>query len=596
MKPRVLIPLFLLLLAMRATNANAQVIRDIAKGTLVSGVIDTPGAVHYYRFSASAGDIVTIETLANRLSPPSPLDTVVSLMTEDLGRVLATNDDIVLGSQPDSLIWFAIPSTGSFVIRVQAFETFIGTTPVGGPEYRYQLRWDTSAVTRSIDLAQLAEGDAINTSIILTNTSSTVANGSVNLFADDGSAFMSLLEQHFSSSFRFTLPPRGTLRLNTTSTTPLRVGWAELITDNSAVTGNLVFIGRAMGRTLIEAGVCPADLTNTFTAFVDSVRPSATGLGIANPGTRSTTLSMTLRDTQGNPFGQERTVTLAPLEHTSVFVHELFAASPGIQNFRGTVTAAGNGSAVAAVALKFDNPDLNALTTVPVLAQAGSTTTYFPQIANGGNYFKTSIVVVNNSPAEATGQLRILKSDGTPLELPLTDGRRLSTIPVQIPARGVTVLTSTGEGTLQAGWAVLTTNIAVAANAIFQTVSGSTVLSEAGVSASRLLRRFSIFADTIGTARTAIAIANPSGGAVNIRVRLFDRQGVERTTSPAQITLGPNQHVSRFIDEMLSSIAGITEFEGTALFESDGDVSAVSFRFDNFDLSVFTTLCVSPIP
>lgn len=596
MKSISFIPVVLFAFVFAAANANAQAIRDIPRATLMAGVIDTPGAIHYYRFTANAGDVVSIETLAQRLSPASRLDTVVSLLTSDLGRVLATNDDIALGSQTDSLIWFTIPSAGNFVIRVQAFETFIETTAVGGADYRYQVRWDTTTGMRTIDLAQLAEGDAINTSIILTNPSTAVASGSVNLFADDGSAFMSLLEQHFSSSFRFTLPPRGSLRLNTTSTTPLRVGWAELIMDNPAVTGNIIFIGRYAGRTLIEAGVCPADLGTTFIAFVDSVSPSATGLGIANPGTRPATVSLSLRDTQGNPFGQERTVTLAPLEHTSQFIHEIFAGTAGIQNFRGTVTATANASAVAAVALKFDNPDLSALTTVPVLAQAGSTTTYFPQIANGANYFRTNIVIVNSSPAEASGQLRVFQSDGSPFELPLTDGRRLSTISVQIPPRGAIVLTSTGEGSLQAGWAVLTTNIGVAANAIFQTVSGSRVLSEAGVSASRVFRRFAIFADTIGTARTGIAIANASASTANIRVRLFDRQGVERTTSPAQITLGPNQHISRFIDEILSSIAGITEFEGTALFESDADVSAVSLRLDNFDLSVFTTLCVTPAP
>lgn len=578
-----------------ATTAQAQIIRDIAKNTLISAAIDTPGAIHYYRFAATAGEVVTIETLAQRLSPASPLDTAVSLLSQDLSRVLAVNDDIALNAQTDSLIWFTIPYTGNFVIRVEAFETFIRATPVGGAEYRYQVRWNTTSSTRAVDFAQIAEGDAINTSIILVNTSATAATGSVNLFTDDGSAFTTLLDQQFSSSFRFTVPPRGTLRWNTTATTALRVGWAEMITDTSGLTGSVVFIGRVAGRIVIEAGVCPAEPTDMFTTFVDSISPAATGFAIANPGTRATTLSMTLRDAQGNPFGSERTLMLSPAEHRSLFVHELFDGVPDIRNFRGTLTATSNAGAVSAVALKFDNADFSAITTVPLVAQAASSTTYFPQIANGGNYFRTSIAVINNAAAEASGELRLFKSDGSALQLPLADGRNLSTIPVRISARGSLLLESTGQGSLQAGWAVLTTNIPVEASAVFQTFNPSGVISEAGVTASRLTRRFTIFADTIGTARTAIAIANPSAAAANISVRLFNKQGTEVTTSPIHVTLGANQHVSRFIDEMLSSIAGINEFEGTVLFESDANVAAVSFRFDNFDASAFTTFCVSSV-
>ena len=114
------------------------------------------------------------------------------------------------------------------------------------------------------------------------------------------------------------------------------------------------------------------------------------------------------------------------------------------------------------------------------------------------------------------------------------------------------------------------------------------------MSASRLLRRFTVFMDTIGTSRTALALANPSTAPVNITIRLFDKRGTEVRTSVGQLSLLPNQHVSRFMDELLATVPGITEFEGSAFVEANGDVSAVSFRFDNFDLSGFTTLCVLP--
>lgn len=596
MNPHGIILLFLVAILGSFTRmAEAQAVRDIARNTVVSAVVETEGAVHYYRFAAQAGETVAIETFAQRLTPASPLDTAVSLMTEDLGKVFAANDDSAFNSQTDSLVWFTLPATGNYIIKVEAFETFVGTRGVGGAAYRYQVRWNTIANTRTLDFAQIAEGDPFNTSIILVNPGTGAASGSVNLFADDGAAFMTILEGQLSSSFRFSVPARGTLRLDTSSTSMLRAGWARIVSDSSALAGTIVFIARGGGRIVAEAGVCPSDRSEAFTMFVDSVSPAVTGLGLGNTGTRSTSVSLTLRDRQGNTFGPQRAITLAPLEHRSEFIHELFTDVAGILNFQGTLSAASNAGPVAAVALRLDNPDLSALTTVPVQSQAGSTTTYFPQIANGAN-FRTSIVVINPSTVDASGQLRFFRSDGAGFPLPLTGGTSESSVGVRIPARGAVRLDSTGRGSLQAGWAVLTTDVAVTANAVFQTFSGPAVISEAGVSASRLIRRFTIFVDTIGTARTGLALANPVAAPVSMTMRLFNKNGAEVTTSPVRLTLLPNQHISRFIDQLLPNVPGIAEFEGSLLVEADGDISAVSFRFDNFDLSGFTTLCVIPDP
>lgn len=93
----------------------------------------------YYALAANRGAIVTIETMAKRLTPESPLDTVIELV-DAAGNRLSTcrtyadgpfvepcaNDDIELGYVQDSRIQFQVPESATgpvtFYVRVLSWD------------------------------------------------------------------------------------------------------------------------------------------------------------------------------------------------------------------------------------------------------------------------------------------------------------------------------------------------------------------------------------------------------------------------------------------------------------------------------------------
>jgi len=95
----------------------------------VSGTIAPAGDVDFFAVDARRGQQLVIDVDARSLTPPSPLDTVVTLF-DSTGRQLAENDD-AQGST-DSLLRFTIPADGRYIFRVRSFDG------KGGPDYVYR--------------------------------------------------------------------------------------------------------------------------------------------------------------------------------------------------------------------------------------------------------------------------------------------------------------------------------------------------------------------------------------------------------------------------------------------------------------------------
>lgn len=92
------------------------------------------GDIDVYSFQGTAGQLVTIETIARRLAPEAFTDTVVELL-DSACSLLIYNDDIDLGIIQDSLILnFSLPYTGTYYIRVRDFRGD------GRPDLIYELR------------------------------------------------------------------------------------------------------------------------------------------------------------------------------------------------------------------------------------------------------------------------------------------------------------------------------------------------------------------------------------------------------------------------------------------------------------------------
>lgn len=108
-------------------NSTAQA-NPISPPVTVRGTINPAGDVDFFVFDGRRGQQLSVDINAQTLTPPSPLDSVVTLF-DSRGNQLAENDDA--DGSLDSRLRFTLPSTGRFVIRIRHFDQ------KGGPAYIY---------------------------------------------------------------------------------------------------------------------------------------------------------------------------------------------------------------------------------------------------------------------------------------------------------------------------------------------------------------------------------------------------------------------------------------------------------------------------
>jgi hypothetical protein len=246
---------------------------------------------------------------------------------------------------------------------------------------------------------------------------------------------------------------------------------------------------------------------------------------------------------------------------------------------------------VAAVALRYDNPASDVFSTIPVLVSEAATTLYFPQAADGSGY-RTNFILVNASDTPANAKLEFYGGDGSPINLPIAGGLRAS-VDVALAARGVARLVTDGTSPgVQVGWVRVSSDVPIGGSSIFQTVGGGLITSEAGVSTSPAAAHFTTYVESLGSAESGLAIANPNGADVTVTLNLRDADGdIVATTAFKLPKLG---HVAKFFTQWFPS--GFGEFAGTLEVVAASPVSGVALRYDNEEANVFATLPVAVIP
>jgi murein DD-endopeptidase MepM/ murein hydrolase activator NlpD len=99
-----------------STHTSASV---ILIGTSQDEMICPAGDVDFYKFTANAGE--TIEAFTFAAQAGSTLDTVLYLLDSDGLSVLAENDDIRTGVQPDSALSYTFSRTGTYYLKVRSW-------------------------------------------------------------------------------------------------------------------------------------------------------------------------------------------------------------------------------------------------------------------------------------------------------------------------------------------------------------------------------------------------------------------------------------------------------------------------------------------
>jgi hypothetical protein len=213
-------------------------------------------------------------------------------------------------------------------------------------------------------------GGAWRTTVFISNSTGTTANGVITFTASDGSPFnLTLVDEAGNpvgggNQVGFQLAPGETRKVQSTGAEPLNTGYAT-VTATAAVLGTAMFTKLdAAGRIVSEAGVPAGIPLGKQAIFVDTVSGFRTGVAIANPNTNPLHITFQLVNTAGQVIASV-TRDVPTFQHISFFIDELFPGAPPMVGRLQFWCV----NPMVSVGLRFD-PTQSFFTTLPPIALA----------------------------------------------------------------------------------------------------------------------------------------------------------------------------------------------------------------------------------
>lgn len=372
-----------------------------------------------------------------------------------------------------------------------------------------------------------------------------------------------------AASFDRALAGNSSLIVNTAGAQvpPVAVGSAQLAATG-AVDGFAIFhlIPGA------QEAVVPMETRNASSYLLpfDNIGGVVLGIAVDNVSAQNAVIPVVIRGQTGAVISTPgTTLSLAGNGHTSFVLSTKY---PMTNLQRGTIefdTPAGGRISVLGIRTTPLGTSTT-LTTIPALANVGTTGGSIAHIATG-NGWQTTFVIVNTGTASAQAHLKFFMDDGTPLAIPIgPPGVTTSTSSSidQTVAAGATLLLQSAaplsNSTPTTGSAQLTTDGHVGGFVIFRYNPNG---QEAVVPLeSRNASAYILAFDNTGGTATGIAINSVSTQAVNIPVVVRDDTGTQIATDT--IALAANGHLAFTLgtDKYLNTngIRGTIEFDTPA--------------------------------
>jgi hypothetical protein len=202
-------------------------------------------------------------------------------------------------------------------------------------------------------------------------------------------------------------------------------------------------------------------MTTDASLFVEVIPGIGRNLGVAvaNPGSATNTITLTMRDAVGTLAGTPVTLSLQSQQQIAKFLNELLPSTVLGGGFRGSLEVQSS-TPFAVLGLRFSGTDFSTLAllmnaTTPgvpsrVLTSGsiantpiagnigGNTAVVLPQFAMGGGW-ATQIAIVNDTAKNMSGRIDVFDASGNPMAVSL-NGATQSTFSYSIPPNGVYVL------------------------------------------------------------------------------------------------------------------------------------------------------------
>ncbi len=584
--------------------ASDCVFHDVTRGTIatpcvrgsVDCVVNHPGDVYgilpgydagpAYDLATGLGTVDAFNLVNSSAWPSTLLDAAGASVSASGGEGTVAMKNCqglapAISLTPD---WVSITSDSScsttFSVQPNTGASRTGSFAIAGQTFTIN---QESASTTGLNLVgsmpQIASAGGWDTSLTLVNLGTASSEARLNFFADDGSTpwlpftfpQQASLGTMLGATFDQSLNPNAILVLDTTgpaSQTPV-IGSSQLLTTG-AVDGFAIFKNTSSG----QEAVVPLETRNagSYVLAFDNTSPLTTGLAIANLASSAVKVGVIVRDDAGAQIGTG-SIALPAQGHTSFMLTDAQQGFPVTANKRGTIEFdTPQGGQISVLGLRANGA---ALTSLPVLANVGTSGGTMAHIASGGGW-QTTITLVNAGTTSATATLDFFDDHGDALSLPLSfpqTGTAIteSSASQTIAAGATLIVTTQNSGAVVTGSAQVTTAGNIGGFAIFQSSGQEAVAPLETGSASSYVLAF----DNTSNLGTGIALANNSAQPAVVPVTLRDATGA--TLATTTINLPANGHVS----EMLTSLFSVaTAIRGTLEFDtpSGGQIAALGIR------------------
>jgi hypothetical protein len=178
------------------------------------------------------------------------------------------------------------------------------------------------------------DGGSWRTTIFMSNATGTPASGTITFSQSDGSPFNSTWVDEagtpvsHGNAIVFMLGPSESRRFMSVADIPVATGFATVTSNSGGILGNAMFTELdAAGNMVAEAGVPMAIPLGKQGIFVDTTNGFMTGVAVANPNNAALHIHFELVSDSGQIILTQLR-DLAPGQHMSAFVHEMFPDAP----------------------------------------------------------------------------------------------------------------------------------------------------------------------------------------------------------------------------------------------------------------------------
>jgi hypothetical protein len=423
-------------------------------------------------------------------------------------------------------------------------------------------------------LAQIADGGTLVSGIFVLNTTATTANYSIRFYDDTGNFLTLPFATGPTSLLSGTLPPHGSVYIETTGTSQTTVDGSGQITADTGV------VVQALFRNLVSGVYYEAAVPSTAggkqimfpyddTTFATNGQPFVTGIAIANlDGGTSANVVCTAYRSDGSIVPNAFPVPSLPANG-----HWAGYQFPNLVGLRGTIQCTSNTN-LSATALRFLGNEISSLPVVtnPATSNGATQTAAIAQVAAGGT-LTTDIFVLNGGSASTNYTLNFYGDNGQPLAAPF------SSISGTLAGQGSTYIeeASALPDSLQ-GWAQISAGSSVVVQALFRNAVNG-IYYEAAIPSTPGSKEFLLPFDSTTFAGngqplvTGIAIANLDNSAANIVCTAYDPTGTVISGAVIVPSLAPLGHWAAYQFPLLVGK------RGTIDCKSNTNVSATALRF-----------------